>query len=161
MPLHFSCSKTLHWTSSVLPRNSTAGHYWVGGWPLFTFSGDGSISGIHPLRSDNVTCPDNVASTDPGHLFQHNPPTLGFWQSGNLIDRQRGRRWQINIQIQKIEKLEIQVRIVEIRYTWGRRTQLWLSSLGWNQTSLIQALFHIEKLTQFSCIYRYIKHLRM
>ena len=68
-----------------------------GGWPLFTFSGDGSISGIHPLRSDNVTCPDNVASTDPGHLFQHNPPALGFRQSGNLIDRQRGRRWQINI----------------------------------------------------------------
>ena len=68
-----------------------------GGWPLFTFSGDGSISGIHPLRSDNVTCPDNVASTDPGHLFQHNPPTLGFRQSGNLIDRQRGGRWQINI----------------------------------------------------------------
>ena len=58
--------------------------------PHFTFSGDGSISGIHPLRSDNVTWPDNVPSPHQVTFLSSYPPTLGFRQSGNLIDRQRG-----------------------------------------------------------------------
>ena len=60
----------------LIVRNSTA-TFIEADWTLFTFSGDGSISGIHPLRSDNVTWPDNVPSSHPGHLFPlHNSRNL-------------------------------------------------------------------------------------
>ena len=62
----------------LIVRNSTA-TFIEADRTLFTFSGDGSISGIHPLRSDNVTWPDNVPSSHPGHLFPlHNSRNLGI-----------------------------------------------------------------------------------
>ena len=51
--------------------------------PHFTFSGDGSISGIHPLRWPIMS---------PGLIMSRLPrsPLRGLCQSGILIDRQRG-----------------------------------------------------------------------
>ena len=51
--------------------------------PHFTFSGDGSISGIHPLRWPIMS---------PGLIMSRLPrsPLCGLCQSGILIDRQRG-----------------------------------------------------------------------
>ena len=51
--------------------------------PHFTFSGDGSISGIHPLRWPIMS---------PGPIMSRLPrsPLRGLCQSGILIDRQRG-----------------------------------------------------------------------
>ena len=69
--------------------------------PHFTFSGDGSISGIHPLRWPIMS---------PGLIMSRLPrsPLGGICPSGILIDRQRGkgatpqcfdqtRRWECDV----------------------------------------------------------------